>query len=160
MICGPLGAGKTTLARCLTKEHGAIRFSLDEWVMQLFGSEAPEPMRFEWWVERCQRCSERIWRVCRDLLGQGVDVILDFGFPARAHRQEYRALALHAGADVHLHVVSADAALRRERVRARNQGESETFALVVTDDMFAGSEAWWEPPTQAELEGLITFHGT
>ena len=158
MICGPLGAGKTTLARRLAEEHRAVRFSLDEWVMQLFGAEAPHPMAFEWWSERCQRCSERMWPVCQQLLLSDVDVVLDFGFPSAAHREEYRRRALEAGATVHLHVVTAGAGLRWERVQARNKGESDTFALVVTEDMFVGSEAWWEPPSETELAGRVTFH--
>ena len=50
--------------------------------MQLFGSEAPHPMVFEWWEEHCKRCSARIWSVCRDALARDVDVVLDLGFPS------------------------------------------------------------------------------
>lgn len=158
MICGPLGAGKTTLARRLAEEHRALRFSLDEWVMQLFGSEAPNPMIFEWWAERCRRCSERIWSICQHVLVEGLDVILDLGFPKAAHREEYRCRAIQIGATVHLHVVTAEASLRWQRVLTRNRGDSNTFALAVTEDMFVGSEVWWEPPSDAELTGPVTFH--
>lgn len=160
LICGPLGAGKTTLALRLARAHHALRFSLDEWVMQLFGAEAPHPMVYEWWVEHCNRCSARMWSVCRDVLARGVDVVLDFGFPRFAHREEYRTLSRAAGAMVHLHVVDADRALRRERVHARNRERRETFSLLVTDDMFDGSESWWEPPSGIELDGAVTFHTT
>jgi len=152
LICGTLGAGKTTLARRLARETESVRFSLDEWIMQLFGTEAPEPMQFPWWVERAQRCSLQIWALCRQLLSVDRDVILDFGFPTREHRAEYIALARAAGATVKLYVVNADPSLRRQRVRSRNEQRAETFALTVTDGMFAGSESWWEPPTAAELE--------
>jgi predicted kinase len=158
MICGPIGAGKTTLARRLAEEHRALRFSLDEWVMQLFGSEAPASMVFEWWAERCKRCSARIWSICEGLLLKDVDVVLDFGFPSVAHRQEYRYRALQIGATVHLHIVTAEADVRWKRVQARNRDQSDTFALVVTEAMFAGSEAWWEPPSDEERTGPVTFH--
>jgi predicted kinase len=158
MVCGPIGAGKTTVARRLSVEHGALRFSLDEWVMQLFGSEAPDPMIFEWWAERCKRCSERIWSIALELLAQNVDVILDFGFPGAEQREEYRRRAMQVGATVHLHIVTADSALRWERVQGRNRQQSDTFALIVTENMFAGSEVWWEPPSAAEWGGPVTFH--
>jgi predicted kinase len=158
IICGPLGAGKTTLARRIAKSHHALRFSLDEWVMQLFGSEAPQPMVFEWWDDHCKRCSTRIWSVAKQALALGVDVVLDCGFPALAQRNEYRTLALQAGAAVHLHIVDADRALRADRVRSRNRERGETFALFVTDDMFEGSESWWEPPAGPELTGAFTYH--
>lgn len=160
LICGPLGAGKTTVAWRLSEQQRAVRFSLDEWVMQLFGSEAPEPMRFEWWAERCERCRQRIWSVCEALLARDVDVILDFGLPSLAQREHWRALALQLGAAVQLHVVTSDPALRWQRVQERNRRESVTFALVVTESMFAGSETWWEPPQGEELTRPITFHAT
>lgn len=158
MVCGPIGAGKTTVARRLADEHGAMLFSLDEWVMQMFGAEAPDPMIFEWWAERCKRCSERIWSISQDLLIRGVEVVLDFGFPRVAHREEYRCRARQVGATVHLHIVDADAELRWKRVQGRNRDQSNTFALVVTEGMFAGSEVWWEYPSDAELAGPATFH--
>ena len=158
MVCGPLGAGKTTLARRLAEQHRALRFSLDEWVMQLFGSEAPAPMLFDWWAERCSRCRRRIWSVCEAAFALNLDVVLDFGFPGAGQRAEFRALASQVGATVHLHVVTAAAALRWARVQERNSAESVTFALPVTEAMFAGSESWWEPPSGDELTGPVTFH--
>jgi predicted kinase len=158
IIAGPIGAGKTTTARRLAEEYRALRFSLDEWVMELFAREAPEPMIFEWWADRCERCRARIWSVCRDLLARDIDVVLDFGFPGAAQREEYRARALQIGATVHLHFVNTDASLRWERVQTRNQQRGDTFALPVTERMFAASESWWEPPTATELAGVITFH--
>lgn len=158
IICGPVGAGKTTLARQLAHAEGAVRFSLDEWVMELFGREAPQPLDLDWWVDHCDRCSKRIWSVCTALLARGVDVVLDCGFSGFAQREEYRAFALKVGATVHLHVVDADPPLRRARVQARNREQRETFALHVTDDMFETSEPWWEPPRGAELTGAVTIH--
>jgi predicted kinase len=160
LICGPVGAGKTTVARRLAETHGALRFSLDEWVMQLFAAEAPEPMVFDWWADHCERCSKRIWQVCEQALARNVDVILDCGFPAFAHREQYRRLALATGAGVHLHVVACEPDVRRDRVRTRNTERGPTFALPVTDAMFEGSEAWWEPPKGAELTGLFTLHAS
>lgn len=158
LVCGPIGAGKTTAARGLASERDAMLFSLDDWVMQMFGAEAPHPMIFEWWAERCRRCSERIWSISEALLVRGVEVVLDFGFPRAAHREEYRQRARQAGVTVHLHVVDAGAELRWQRVRRRQRDRSSTFALPVTQDMFAASERWWEYPSEAERAEYAAFH--
>jgi predicted kinase len=152
MLCGPVGAGKTTYARLLAHELRAARFSLDEWVVGLFGKTMPDPLTLEWWTEHCDLCAGRIWQTCRELLAVEIDVILDFGLPMRAHREHYRPLIAAAGAELEIHVVDADPAVRRERTRKRNTERGETYALQVTDEMFDGSEGWWQPPGPDELE--------
>ena len=157
LICGQQGAGKTTCAIRLASERSAVRFSLDDWIMGLFGSEAPEPMQGQWWIERAERCSLQIWQVCRRLLDLGTDVVLDFGFAAHAHRQRFRELAAAAGARVELHVVTADVEERRTRVQARNVEKAETFALVVTEYMFDSFQ--FEPLAGDELLETTVLHG-
>lgn len=152
LLCGPVGAGKTTYARSLARELRAARFSLDEWVVGLFGKSMPDPLSLEWWTEHCDLCADRIWLTCRELLAVEIDVILDFGLPKRAHRERYRPLIAAAGARRRIHVIDADPAVRRERVLGRNREKGETYALQVTDEMFDRSETWWEPPTPEELE--------
>lgn len=39
VICGFIGAGKTTFARKLEKETGAIRITKDEWMIKIFGNK-------------------------------------------------------------------------------------------------------------------------
>lgn len=156
LICGQQGAGKTTRAIRLASERCAVRFSLDDWIMGLFGSDAPEPMQGQWWIDRAERCSVQIWRLCQRLLELGTDVVLDFGFTDRVHRRRFRELAAGAGARVELHVVTADVALRRARVQARNAEKAQTFALVVTEHMFDSFE--FEPLAGDELlETTISY---
>jgi predicted kinase len=38
IICGFIGSGKTTFARKLEKETGAIRITKDEWIIKIFGN--------------------------------------------------------------------------------------------------------------------------
>ena len=75
MICGPVGAGKTTYAIRLAEELGAVRFSIDDWISQLFFPDKPEPLTYEWAVARAKRCEARILAVSQSLLELGTDVI-------------------------------------------------------------------------------------
>jgi predicted kinase len=153
MICGQQGAGKTTLALTLARELPAVRFSLDEWIVDLFGKTMPEPMTGGWWIEHAERCAAVLWPTARQALAAGTDVVLDYGFPTRAHRAQYFQLAGDAGARTKLYVVTADGRVRRKRVLARNRKRPETFALLVTEAMFDGFP--FEPLGRDEVRGAV-----
>ena len=80
LICGSTGAGKTTYALKLAGVTGAIRFTIDEWMARLFLPDAPEPLTFQWALERVIRCENQILAVCGQIAPLGRDVILDLGF--------------------------------------------------------------------------------
>ena len=51
IIIGFIGSGKTTFARKLEKETGAIRFTKDEWMVRVFGNTPPKD-KFEEYENR------------------------------------------------------------------------------------------------------------
>jgi predicted kinase len=151
LLSGLIGSGKTTYARRLERELPALRISLDEWIVTLFGAELPKSMTFEWWSERAERCSRMSWSLCRQALAMGLDVVLDCGFLQRAQRDASRRLAEAAGAQTRLHLLRAATETRRERVERRNRERGDTFAIVVSAQMFDALP--WEPPGDDELAG-------
>jgi predicted kinase len=84
LIHGYLGAGKTTLARRLERNIPAIRFSHDEWMVRLYGSDPPIE-QFADFYRRIYEQVEEIWLRCLEL---GIDVVLDFGFWSRQERDD------------------------------------------------------------------------
>lgn len=150
IICGLTGAGKTTFARKLAAEREALRFSIDEWMAALFAADTPEPVSFDWAIERVGRCEDMIWQTALAALAARRDVVLDLGFDMREQRDRFRALAEEAGHGVALHHVTAPREERLARVRRRNEGDSETMAFAVTDEMFDFMEGRFEPPAQEE----------
>lgn len=150
LICGPTGAGKTTFARELAAGCNGLRFSIDEWMAALFAADAPEPLTFDWAIERVTRCEEMIWQTGLAALAAGRDIVLDLGFDTRGQRDRFRALAAEAGHGVSLHHVMAPREERLARVRRRNEDGSETLAFTVTDGMFDFMESRFEPPAPEE----------
>ena len=61
LICGSTGAGKTTYAMKIAEAGGSVRFTIDEWMAALFFPDAPEPLSFQWALERVIRCENQIW---------------------------------------------------------------------------------------------------
>lgn len=151
IVFGPQGAGKTTYSRKLAVETGSVRFSIDEWMNQMFGPDLPKPMSLPWLMERVRRCEDRIWSTAAEVVERGTSVVLDLGFMKVGDRSRFVALSEARGLRIQRHFVTAPHDLRRERVMSRNAIKGETFAFEVTPAMFDFMERLFEAPTEAEL---------
>jgi Predicted kinase len=154
-IFGPSGAGKTTYANAFARREGAVAFILDEWMARLFAPDMPEPIEYEWLVDRVQRCESQIWSTAAEVLAAGRPVILDLGLMRRADRDRVREIAEGVGVPLQFHYVTAPVEVRRARVAERNVIRGENFALEIKSDMFEFVEGVFEPPGPDELEGAI-----
>ncbi|MGZ6913254.1 MAG: AAA family ATPase [Acidimicrobiia bacterium] len=112
LTCGLPGAGKTTLARQLAVERGAVRLTKDEWLTALGSSPWDEPTR--------ERVEHELWRLAQEILGLGLSVVLDFGLWARTERDEMRAVARGLGVGVELHFLDAPPHELWRRIEDRN----------------------------------------
>ena len=155
VIFGPSGAGKTTYANAFARREKAVAFILDEWMARLFAPDMPEPIEYEWMIQRVARCEAQIWSVAAGVLATGTPVILDIGLMRRADRDRVREIAEAAGLALQFHYVTASAEVRRARVAERNVVRGENFAIEVTPEMFEFVEGVFETPDAAELEGAI-----
>lgn len=133
LLYGYLGAGKTTFAKKLQEKIRAVRFSPDEWMVALYGSNPP-PDKFNEYHRRIQGVIDEMWL---NVLRAGVDVILDFGFWGRLQRDEVRQSIAAAGGVARLYEVRATEMEMLARCLARNanlQGsliiEENTFRLL------------------------------
>ena len=155
VIFGPSGAGKTTYAHGVARREQAVAFILDEWMARLFGADMPEPIEYDWMIERVQRCEAQIWSVAAGCLAAGTPVILDIGLMRKADRDRVREIAEATQLPLQFHFVTASAETRRERVSERNVVRGETFAIEVTPELFDFIEGVYEPPAPGELDGAI-----
>ncbi len=112
LTCGLPGAGKTTLARRLAADRGAVRLTKDEWLWALGASPWDAPTNDK--VER------ELWRIAREIVSLGVSVVLDFGLWARVERDEMRTVARNLEVAVELHYVNVPIDLLWRRIQARN----------------------------------------
>jgi predicted kinase len=149
LICGATGAGKTSYAASLAVRVRGVRFSLDEWMAALFLPDRPAPANLAWAVERTARCEALIWSVGAEVLARPADVVLDFGFSRRVHRDEARLRAHQNGAQVKLHYLDVEPETRRARIMQRNS--QNTAAYELTDAMFDWMDQAFEVPTDDEL---------
>lgn len=154
-ICGPTGAGKTTYAIALAERAKAVRFTIDEWMANLFVADRPPTASLEWALERTARCEAQMWSIADTLLARGVDVVFDLGVSRRDHRDRFRARASQTPASIKMHYLDVPRETRRARVRARSVQRTGTYAFEVDDAMFDWMEQWFELPSDDELYGAM-----
>ncbi|HEY6558186.1 MAG TPA: ATP-binding protein [Polyangiaceae bacterium] len=151
LLLGPVGAGKSTFALELAREHAAVRLTLDEWMTALFQPDRPQTGVIEWYVERAGRCVDQIWSVAEGILDAGVSVILEIGLLQRHQRETFYGRV--SGRELTIHVLDAAREVRRARVEQRNRMQGATFSMVVPPAVFELASDLWEPPDSLECEG-------
>lgn len=140
LVHGYLAAGKTTCARRLEKETGAIRFSVDEWYLRLHvGDEPTEHLDSDRW-ERLISLLDEVWT---GVAARGVDVILDFGFWSRSARDRARSLAASLDAQVVLYSLVCDEATAKQRCLVRNEHPNGSF--IIHDSAFEQLRSKFDP---------------
>lgn len=118
VMVGLPAAGKSTCARQIEGEHPALRLSLDEWMIPLFG--VPD-------AEGKQDVLEgRLVWLAMESLRLGLSVILDFGVWSRDERSALRWLAHELGADCELHYLAIEPAEQQRRLAVRFERAPET----------------------------------
>jgi predicted kinase len=115
-MVGLPGSGKTTLARELAEKHGAVRFTLDEWMLRLHGLSFNDPA----YGELASRCQGLIWDTALQVLTAGADVVLDWSMWSRERRRLWSARVSDAGCRVVVHYVATSSEVAAERARRRS----------------------------------------
>jgi predicted kinase len=155
VVFGPSGAGKSTYAKEFARRERAVHFAIDDWMARLFAADMPEPLEFQWMMERVERCEAQIWSTAAGVIATGTSVILDLGLMRKSDRARVAEIAAAVELPIQFHFVTAPQNVRRLRVLERNEVRGETFAISVTPEMFAFIEGVYEEPDAAELAGAI-----
>lgn len=115
LICGFLGAGKTTISKQLAQQHDAEYMNVDETVIQMF---APEQYHNDW--ESCFYEAEKVlWLKIQECAKCDKDVVFDVGFWTRKSRDEARLRAQQIGLEPVLYYVYAPDNILKQRISKR-----------------------------------------
>jgi predicted kinase len=152
LIHGYLGAGKTTFAQQLTEDVGGIRLSLDDWYLRMYSDGEPTASMDPVLLDRVWAALDELWP---QLLEQGVNVVLDFGYWTRIRRDRARDVAGAAGADTVLYSVACDEDVARARCLGRNHDPRSSFVIVAAayDELKAGFEPLGEDEKFVAIDG-------
>jgi predicted kinase len=146
VICGFIGAGKTTFARKLEKETKAIRITKDEWMIRIFGNKVTLDKNFE---EYDKNIIELTRNFAFKILASGGDVIIDEGFWAKSERDDIRKKILSIGAKPIFYYVECPVEEIRNRVVNRSKNPP-LDSFEINEEMFDSYLKYWQPLEEDE----------
>ncbi|MFC4913407.1 AAA family ATPase [Actinomadura gamaensis] len=144
LMVGLPGAGKTTQARQLAAEHGALRLTPDDWMIPLFGEAEADGKR--------DVLEGRLLWLALEAVKVGTDVVLDYGCWSRDERSAIRWLVEAERACFRMVYLPVDEETQRARIANRWATDSEKTVAISDADIVDG-RALFEEPDAAELEG-------
>jgi predicted kinase len=145
LICGFIGAGKTTFAKKLEEKTGAVRITKDEWSIRFIGNDPTIDGYEEWDHQICGLSRD----VAFQLAEKGIDVILDEGFWAKAQRDEMRRRTATVGAKAVMYYVETPIETIRERVVGRNTTLTQD-SFKISPELLDTYLMYWQPPREDE----------
>lgn len=145
MVCGKIGAGKSTLMRQLAQAPATVLISEDTWLAALYPGEIHELADY---VRSADRLKQAMAGHVVALLEAGVSVVLDFPANTVSNRNWMRGIFEAAGAAHTLHFLDVPDAVCKERLRARNA--SGTHPFETTDAQFDLITSHFEAPLPQE----------
>lgn len=115
LICGFLGAGKTTVSKRLADEYNAEYMNVDETVMKTF---TPDEYENNW--ETCfGKAEEMLWQKVQECAEHNKNVVFDVGFWTRKSRDDARLRATQVGMAPVLYYVYAPDKILKQRIAKR-----------------------------------------
>jgi predicted kinase len=144
LTVGLPGTGKTTEARRIEVERGALRLTKDEWMKALYGTANPS--------SASDVIEGRLVEIGLRALELGLDVIIDFGLWGKGERSALRQAAADRGAAAELHYCELTVDEQRRRLDLRQAHNPDT-TWPLSDEELAHWARVIDVPTAEELDG-------
>ena len=153
LLSGFIGSGKTTFAKKLEKDIGAVRFTFDEWMIRIYGQN-PHADDF---AEYYDKVEALIWSEAADLIRAGKSIIFDAGLWSRKSRAIAHERVSAAGGVAKFYSISCPEKLMLVRTLARSRSLPD-HALWIDRSAFEKLKSKFEP--MEDDEEFIPVDGT
>jgi predicted kinase len=144
LTVGLPATGKTSAARRIEVERGALRLTKDEWMKALYGHQNPPAAS--------DVIEGRLIAIGLRVLELGDNVVIDFGLWGRDERSALRQAAADRGAIVEMHYFEVPPAEQRRRLDQRQVDQPHT-TWPMSEQELAEWAGTIQVPTQGELDG-------
>ncbi len=150
IVVGFISSGKTTFARKLEQETGAVRFTKDEWMVRLFGNTPPKD-KFEEYDHKMASLATEMSLKC---LRAGINVIIDEGFWVKEQRDEIREKVTNVGAIPKIYYLRVPLEVMKARTLRRSEAPP-IDSFTIDEESFNQYWQFFQPPDKDEDFALI-----
>lgn len=150
-MCGYIGIGKTTVAKKLEAEYKAMRFTPDELMVKLYGTDVGADF-----MEKAEQLNDYIWQEIAKCVKRGQDVIYDTGSWTADDRKYVMKMAEKLNADVIWHQVQCDIKTAKKRATDRAKNAKE---LAIDEKFFDENLEKYTPIEESENLMVIMHYG-
>lgn len=151
LICGKICSGKTTLANKIRAEEGGVLLSCDELMLRLFPKGAGDMHD-----EIAGRVKAYLYSKAEELLANGVDVILDWGFWTRRERDYVNNFFRERGAHVRWEFIDIDGSTHIGYILDRNNMvlAGKCMDYYIDEGLFMKARYLFQEPDDEEIKAL------
>ena len=150
-LCGKMAAGKSTLAKRLSRERKAVVLVEDQLLATLFPSEKRDIADY---VKCSHRIKEAVEGLVCNILSYGVSVVLDFPGNTLNQRKWFHRLIEKSNSAHELHFLDASDELCKRQLRERSR-DLPDGAPFTTDRDFEAVTAYFQAPSDSEGFNLV-----
>ena len=150
LLCGRICSGKTTHAQRLREEKNAVVLSCDEITAALFDNDLGDAHD-----AMTDRIRGYLMDKSLELVGAGVDVILDWGFWNRKTRQALADYYMGHGVPCRWHYIDADDATWQKNIAERNERVSKGLGgsdYYLDEGLLKKCLSAWQEPSREEMD--------
>ena len=146
LMCGPAGAGKSTLAKKF-ESTGMTILSYDEESFKRGLNEHPLPQ------EVLEDIKTYLDEKLVSLIMQNIDIVLDYSFWSREMRNEYISLLKKYDIEPKIYYIKTPKEVVMERIRKRNGNHQND--IILTEQTASTYYDHFQPPTDEEGEVIV-----
>ncbi len=149
LICGKICAGKTTYSQMLMKAKKAVLLSTDEITLAIFGQHIGE--KHDEVVESVQNY---LLEKSIEILENGINVLLDWGFWLKEERDYIRGFYSARGIQCEFHYIDVSHDTWLDNIEKRNRAvlENRISAYYIDDNLAKKFESIFEEPKRSEID--------
>lgn len=153
ILCGKMGAGKSTKSTELAKERNAVLLSEDEWLESLY----PNQIRsLNDYVKYSTMIKPLVKSLAQSILKSGSNVVMDFPGNTVAQRAWLKSIFSEIGADHELVYLKVPDEVCLARIEKRRNEQPER-AATDTENMFFQVTKYFVEPSADEGFNLTTL---